>query len=163
MKIFYDITEKCLRDISENISRLLFTLCLIYFSSTFTWFLFNRFYFHSTLSSSHLLSSLVLFLFFIGLSFLYWLLFYFSASPSMSLFQITQLCAYLMISLPSRIIITQFSCHVGGLWDLQEMCVATVLIKNLQTALQWWCWTKGTSCDVWLVLSHTKEKNTHTV
>lgn len=36
MKIFYDITEKCLRDISENISRLLFTLCLIYFSSTFT-------------------------------------------------------------------------------------------------------------------------------
>lgn len=50
---------------------------------------------------------------------------------------------YLMILLQSRIIITQLSRHMGSPRDLQEMCVAIVLIKNWIHTLQWWCWTKG--------------------
>lgn len=64
--------------------------------------------------------------------------------------------SYLMISLRSRVIITQLSCHVGSPGDLLEMCVAIVLVKNWIHPLQWWLWIRGTSCDVWRMLSHSE-------
>lgn len=63
-------------------------------------------------------------------SFSFLVLYLFNPLSPLKLSPSPSLLSYLMISLRSRIIITQLSCHVGSPRDPLEMCVAIVLVKN---------------------------------